>query len=57
MKYESDKCASLLIKQGKIHLYPSLGEIMPLEEFINTYIGLFESNVFDITEMKTLLQQ
>ena len=60
MELGSDKCASLSIHQGKIQeqVHPSLGEIMPLDKGgVYKYSGVFESNVFDTAQMKTLLQQ
>ena len=60
VEFGFDKCASLSINRGKIQeqVHPSLGEIMPLGKGgVYKYLGVFESNVFDIAQMKTLLQQ
>ena len=60
VEFGFDKCANLSINRGKIQeqVHPSLGEIMSLgKEGVYKYLGVFESNVFDIVQMKTLLQQ
>ena len=60
VEFGFDKCASLSINRGKIQeqVHPSLGEIMPLGKGgVYKYLGVFESYVADIAQMKTLLQQ
>ena len=60
MEFGFDKCASMSIHRGKIYeqVHPSLGEIMPLDKGgVYKFSGVFESNVFDTAQMKTLLQQ
>jgi len=60
MKFGFDKCASLSIKKGKFQtvVSPYLEGISPLPEgSVYKYLGVLESNVFDTTQMKTMVQQ
>jgi len=58
MKFGLDKCASLSIKRGKVQtvVSPILEGISPLSEgSVYKYLGVLESNVFDISEMKSIV--
>ena len=60
MKFGLEKCASLSIRQGKVQavVTPQLEGILPLSEGTGyKYLGILESNVFDVTHMKLLVRQ
>ena len=54
------KCASLSIRRGKVQavVIPQLEGILPLAEGAGyKYLGILENNVFNVTQMKFLVQQ
>lgn len=58
MKFGLEKCASLSIRQGKVQaaVTPQLEGILPLSEGSRyKYLGILESNVFDVNYMKLLV--
>jgi len=60
MKFGLEKCASLSIKRGKVQtlVQPHLEGISPLSEgSVYKYLSVLKSNVFDTTEMKSLVRQ
>ena len=60
MKFGLDKCASLSIKWGIVQtvVTPYFNGISALDEgSVYKYLGVLESNVFDTTQMKSLVQQ
>ena len=59
-KFGLDKCAGLSVRRGKVQsvVTPQLEGILPLAEGTGyKYLGILESNVFDVTQMKLLVQQ
>ena len=55
-----NKCASLSIKRGIVQtvVTPHFNGIPALNEgSVYKYLGVLESNVFDTTQMKSLVQQ
>ena len=60
MKFGLEKCASLSIKRGKVQtlVQPHLEDISPLSEgSVYKYLSVLKSNVFDTTQMKSLVRQ
>ena len=60
MKFGMEKCASLSIRRGKVQAVVTLQleGILPLSEDIGyKYLGILESNVFDVTHIKLFVRQ